>query len=145
MSKYRIEQLEGDASAFARELESALYRHNKELTKEHEEWPILLRIEDDEGTFAGGLTGYVWARWLHVTIFWLRADLRGQGIGSRLLQQAERFAISKGCRDAYLNTYSFQAPALYQRHGYQIVGRLDDYPVGHKYFFLHKRLSPDAT
>ena len=51
----------------------------------------------------------------------MKEDLRGQGIGSQLLQQAESEAKKRNCRFAFVNTYQFQAPAFYQKQGYKEV------------------------
>ena len=40
-----------------------------------------------------------------------------------------------------LSTHSFQAPRFYEKHGYERVAALDDYPLGHGQIFLRKRLA----
>ena len=65
-----------------------------------------------------------------------KEDLRGQGIGSQLLQQAESEAKKRNCRFAFVNTYQFQAPAFYQKHGYKEVFTLKDYPyTGQRHYY----------
>ena len=71
---------------------------------------------------------------------WVREDLRGQGFGRQLLKLAEEEARLRGAKNAYLDTFSFQAPAFYKSLGYQEFGRLDDFPDGHTRFFLTKSL-----
>ena len=39
-----------------------------------------------------------------------------------------------------LDTHSFQARPFYEARGYKVFGVLDDYPEGHKKFFLSKKL-----
>ena len=139
MSEHRIVE-EQDAKALARELEDAIDANNMELTG-HRQWSYVAFSErDEDGALAGGIFGYVWAEWLHVVTLWVRADQRGRGLGQALLKRAEQFATEKGCRSAYLSTFDFQAPALYARNGYRVVGRLLDYPLGHTHFFLQKEL-----
>jgi len=41
---------------------------------------------------------------------------------------------------AFLDTFTFQAPDFYVKHGYEIYARADDWPVGHAHFFLRKAL-----
>jgi hypothetical protein len=54
---------------------------------------------------------------------------------------AEREALGRGCRQAILDTHSFQAPDFYPRLGYLLCGTADDYPVGHQQLYFQKRLS----
>ena len=37
-------------------------------------------------------------------------------------------------------TFSFQAPAFYAKHGFEVVAAVDDHPHGHKNMLLRKRL-----
>ena len=56
----------------------------------------------------------------------------------QLMNDAEREAIRRGCRGAWLDTYSFQARGFYERLGYTIFGTIDNYPPGHSRIFLKK-------
>ena len=69
---------------------------------------------------------------------------RGAGVGRELMRQAEREAIRRGCHNAWLNTFSFQARGFYERLGYNVLGMLGDYPPGHSRFFMKKILAPVA-
>ena len=40
-----------------------------------------------------------------------------------------------------LSTFSFQARDFYQRHGYRVVGQLDDYPPGETFYWMRKELN----
>ncbi|GAA3835760.1 GNAT family N-acetyltransferase [Streptomyces phyllanthi] len=105
------------------------------------ETPLHVWALDPAGTLAGGLVGHTWATWLHVTYLWVEERYRGAGIGSRLLSQAERVAAARhGCRNARLETWDFQAPGFYKRHGYEVVGVVPDYPPGVMEYTLTKRL-----
>lgn len=97
---------------------------------------VLVRAEG--GELAGGLLGFTHWDWLFVSHVWLPEALRGRGLGRELLLQAEREALARGCRHAHLDTFSFQARGFYESLGYEVFGRLDDYPPGHTRFFLRK-------
>ena len=71
---------------------------------------------------------------------YVREDLRGQGYGEKLLLRAEEEARSRGVKNVFLDTFSFQAPDFYQKLGYRVFGELVDFPPGHTRHYLTKRL-----
>jgi len=91
-----------------------------------------------------GLYGNIWGGWLHVKALWVIKSVQRRGHGRRLLEAAEAYALEKGCAAASLETFSFQARPFYEKQGYEVVGQLDDYPVGHTKYFMRKRLQQTA-
>ncbi|MBT3074408.1 MULTISPECIES: N-acetyltransferase [Streptomyces] len=111
-------------------------------TPAEHEVPLEVWALDREGALAGGLTGRTWAYWLHVDLLWVDARHRGSGLGSRLLAEAERTAhTERACTRSRLETWDFQAPEFYRKHGYEEIGRVEDYPPGVTEFILTKRLA----
>jgi len=62
------------------------------------------------------------------------------GNGSSLLTRAEEYAVARGCENAWLSTFSFQARPFDERLGYRRFGTLENYPAGHSLFFMTKHL-----
>lgn len=56
------------------------------------------------------------------------------------MDQAEAYARERGAHSVTLDTHTFQARPFYEARGYEVFGTLDDYPEGHKKFFLRKKL-----
>ncbi|MFD7994468.1 N-acetyltransferase [Streptomyces mexicanus] len=109
------------------------------------EEPLHVWATDPSGALAGGLVGHTWANWLHVAYLWVDAPLRGAGLGSRLLRRAERIARDRrACTGARLETWDFQAPDFYRRHGYKVVCAIPDYPPGVTEYTLIKPLGQRA-
>jgi GNAT superfamily N-acetyltransferase len=107
---------------------------------EKENWQRLaIFIRDDRGEMAGGLCGYTHWDWLFISHLWVVEALRGQGYGTELVTRAEREGARRGCRRAYLDTFDFQALGFYQKRGYEVFGLLEDFPAGHRRYFLQKR------
>lgn len=102
--------------------------------------PLAVLVKGETGAVLGGLAGWTAWRWLYVRLFWLPETLRGRGLGREVLVRAEREALARGCHAAWLDSFAFQAPGFYQRCGYSVFGVLDDYPPGHRRFFLRKTL-----
>ncbi|MFA9379101.1 MAG: GNAT family N-acetyltransferase [Lachnotalea sp.] len=74
--------------------------------------------------------------WLTVEYLWVNKVLRGQHIGSKILKKAEETAKERGCKYVFLDTFSFQAPEFYKKHGYQEIFTLEEYPVtGKRHYF----------
>lgn len=101
--------------------------------------PIGVFVRGREGLRAG-LIAETGRGVLKVALLWVAEELRGQGVGSRLLLAAEAEAIARGCRKALLDTYDFQARPFYESHGYKVFGEFDGFARGHKSFFMAKDL-----
>ena len=95
---------------------------------------------DDDGNIIGGILGGTYWGWLYIDILWVHENHRKKGIGSRLLSEAEKEAVRRGCHHAHLDTMSWQAPAFYKKHGYEIIGVLPDIPEGNQKYLLQKAL-----
>jgi ribosomal protein S18 acetylase RimI-like enzyme len=110
-------------------------------TPAEREVPLHVWGLDADGELAGGLVGHTWATWLHVTYLWVDERHRGGGLGSRLLDEAERVARQeRECAAARVETWDFQAPDFYRKHGYDVVCVIPGYPPGITEFTLTKRL-----
>jgi ribosomal protein S18 acetylase RimI-like enzyme len=99
---------------------------------------FVLHAPDQE--IVGGVMGETYWDWFHLDLLWVKDELRGRGYGHRLLTLAEQEAQQRGAKNAYLDTFSFQAPNFYKQHGYQVFGELEDFPPGHQRYFLTKKL-----
>ena len=100
---------------------------------------------DADGTVIGGLLGGTYWGWMYVDILWVDEKHRQKGIGSKLLAEAEREAMRRGCHHVHLDTMSWQAPDFYQKHGYEVIGILPDIPSGHQKYLLQKTLCQFET
>lgn len=102
--------------------------------------PIALLVRDENGEIVGGLYAKLFYQWLFIDLLSVPEQARGQGLGSKLMQMAEELARDRKCVGLWLDTFEFQAPEFYRKHGYSEVGHIADYPPGHKHFFFQKRL-----
>ncbi len=102
--------------------------------------PLCIVLRDEAGETLGGLIGDTYYDWLYVSLMFVKDDLRGQGYGEKLLLRAEEEARTRGVKDVYLDTFSFQAPGFYKKLGYRVFGELVDFPPGHTRHFMTKRL-----
>jgi GNAT superfamily N-acetyltransferase len=96
----------------------------------------------DAGTVVAGVSGWTWGDSCELQNLWVNPDLRGRGVATRLLAAAEAEAAGRGCTQTVLFTYDFQARALYERNGYELVGQVEDFPSGTHALWYRKRLQP---
>ncbi|MFA6157189.1 GNAT family N-acetyltransferase [Mesorhizobium sp.] len=95
---------------------------------------------DDAGAVVAGISGYTAWGWLYVQWLWVDERLRGQRMARKMLDAAEHEAVTRGCRNAWIDTFNPVAARTYQRHGYQPFGTLADFPVCRDRIFLRKTL-----
>jgi ribosomal protein S18 acetylase RimI-like enzyme len=130
-----------DASgADAQTVRDRLDLFNVGVTGESAYYPVNLCLKSERNEVLGGLLGAIWGGWLRINYLWVDQAERGQDWGTRLMDQAEAYARERKCHSVELDTHSFQARPFYEARGYEVIATLDDYPKGHKKFFLKKKL-----
>lgn len=102
---------------------------------------ICLTVKDEKEEIKGGLVATLYWECLNVHFLWVDDSVRHHGYGSKLLQKAEKIAKEKNCRLIKLDTFSFQAPEFYKKHGFKIYGVVEDFPKGCTQYYLEKRLT----
>jgi GNAT superfamily N-acetyltransferase len=102
--------------------------------------PLWIVGRDRDGEAQAGLRAVTFFDWMLVSFLYVAETYRRQGIGSRLMARAESVARERGVASVYLDTFSFQAPKFYEKHGYREFGRLENLPPGHSRIWLTKRL-----
>ena len=117
-----------------------LKEHSDEFTSTSGFEPIAVFARDTAGELVGGASGYINWAWLNISLLWVSITQRGKGLGVLLLSRIEEEAKHRGCTDAHLSTFSFQAVDFYEANGYKSFAELPDYPDGHRKVFLKKRL-----
>ena len=117
-----------------------LLEYNLARIEDKNQKDLGIYLDNDEGAKIAGLIGNTCGNWLFVKYLWVNEAYRGKNIGSEILQKAEETAKERGCKYAFLDTFDFQAPMFYKKHGYKEVFVLEDYPITGKRYYLTKRL-----
>lgn len=125
-------------------LEDRLYDFNSRVTRITDGEGLAIFVRDDGGHIVAGICGHTWGGYCEIRQFWVEELHRGGGLGTRLLEAAEHEARRRGCRQIFLMTFTFQAPAFYGKRGFETLATVDDYPRGHQNLLLRKRLG-DAS
>ncbi|MGD6833933.1 GNAT family N-acetyltransferase [Sutcliffiella halmapala] len=126
-----------------RHVNKMLYEYNlkhfpEDLRGRYQE--INLYLMDEEDNVRGGLLGEICWNWLEIHILMVDEDLRKDGYGSKLMQEAEEIAVENKCDFIKVDTLSFQALDFYKKHGYEVYGVLDQVGRDHEHYFLRKVL-----
>jgi GNAT superfamily N-acetyltransferase len=100
-----------------------------------------LAARDEAGGWIGGINGLIHWRWLYIGQFYLLPDWRGNGLGRALLAEAEAYARERGCVGLYLDTFDPGALDFYRKCGFDVVGRIENFPPGAARTFLSKSFS----
>jgi GNAT superfamily N-acetyltransferase len=95
----------------------------------------------EAGKVVAGISGWTWGDCCELENLWVEPRLSGSWLGSRLIAAAEAEAAARGCSQTVHFTYDFQARRLYERAGYELVGRVEDFPSGADVFWYRKRLN----
>jgi GNAT superfamily N-acetyltransferase len=98
-------------------------------------------VKDKNEKIIAGITGQkYYCNAAYIDLLWVAEEVRGQGLGSQLLNKFEGLARQLNCFMVHLDTFDFQAPAFYEKYGYTLYGTLNDNPIGHKRFYYNKIL-----
>ena len=90
---------------------------------------LTVRVLDEDGELAAGLSGWSWGVAAGIAMTWVRERDRGHGLGAALLAGFEDEARERGCTHVFVTSFTFQAPGFYERHGYREIFRWHGVPT----------------
>ncbi len=103
-----------------------VFSHGRSLAVGGNATPLACLVRDADVVVAGG-SGRTEFKRLFINCLWVALPLRGQGIGSNVLATLEAEAVSRGCKDALIETLSDEAATMYSRRGYEVVATVPNY------------------
>lgn len=107
---------------------------------EHELQTFLLSISSEDGRLTAGCKGEIAFRSAHVSELWDSESHRGEGIGSKLLLEAESLSRTYSCNRIHLETQNENARRLYEKLGYRVFGELHNYEGKQLFYYLEKAI-----
>lgn len=129
-------RLENRESKKTQELGNLIRAYNQSKREPSKSEPLNIYVEDEQGNLIAGMVAETFGNWLEIEYLYVQENLRGQGIGSNILNRAEKEARERKCKYSFVNTYQFQAPNFYKKHGYEEVFALKEYPyTGERYYY----------
>ena len=108
-------------------LGEGLKNYNERFTGSSPSAEFVVTLRDDKGKFLGGILCVVYWQALFVKWVWLDDSVRKQGLGAKLMSDAESEGRRRGATMTHLDTFSFQARGFYEKLVYRVFGTLD-YP-----------------
>ena len=133
-------KLENTESKKTQELANLIRAYNRSKREPSKSESLNIYFEDEQGNLKAGMVAETFGNWLEIEYLYVSDDLRGQGIGSKILKMAERESKERGCKYSFVDTFNFQAPKFYEKHGYKEVFALKKYPYTGKRYYYKKDL-----
>lgn len=138
-----IKRVDNPSDELLEEIRQGLVHFNAPQFGHFDEQTIVFEQRDTMHALQGGVIALVYEQVVLVRFLWVSEACRHQGLGSQLLSKVELLAREQGANQLVLDTYSFQAPRFYQRHGFIEVGRYKNFPKpGCDKIFFSKTLLP---
>ena len=138
---YRVAVTDNATPAVRRVITAGLSQYNREMAGYCDARNLsVLVLDSDSNRVVGGLLGRTSLGLFFIDLFFLPKPLRGNGIGTQVMEYAETEARERGCSTAVLYTITFQAPGFYERQGYQVLGRIECKPPGYTRLCMIKAL-----
>ena len=90
---------------------------------------VNLNAKDERGNLLGGFRGEIYFHWLFINVLFVEERERRKGLGGHLLAEgeAQAKAKAKGALHARLETFEWQAPGFYLKHGYRELVKMPNY------------------
>ena len=131
--KFKLENVDSEK---AKEIVNLIREYNSSNRESSKSELLNIYMEDEQGNILAGMVAEIFGNWLEIEYLYVREDLRGKGIGSKILDKAEKESKSRGCKYSFVNTFNFQAPNFYKKHGYKEIFALKEYPyTGERYYY----------
>jgi ribosomal protein S18 acetylase RimI-like enzyme len=101
--------------------------------------PVAFQIIENDGSLGVCVCQLFWGN-LHIKYLLTHKEHRGRGIAAALMEYAFAFGKKNGCHFAFVETMSFQAPAFYQKLGFEIELKREGYAAGTSLYYLKREL-----
>lgn len=89
----------------------------------------------------GGCCGrLIMQNWIWVDLFYINEEYRKSGIGTKLMQQVEKYAVENKITGIATDTWDFQAKGFYEKLGFHLYGVLEDCPIGSTVYCFEKKI-----
>lgn len=137
---YHIARESAEAERVSAEILAELLNFNAARAGPLDMESFVLSVRGAGDMLLGGLVAVQYWNGMFIDLLWVHEGLRGRGVGTELMKQAEESLRARGGDVVFLSTWSFQAPRFYEKLGYAEFGTLQGLPPGGARTWYVKRL-----
>lgn len=141
MNNFHIETVEHPRDVDNALINDGINTFNRHFMGADDYVPISVFVRDDKWQVIGGAICSAYWNAFSINILWLPEEVRGKGLGRRILAECESAARQHRCDFMHVDTMSFQALDFYRKFGYKLFGTLPGYRGGMARHYLHKPLA----
>ena len=121
-------------------IENGIRTYSKAYEPEYGSADCDRKLVDEDGRFAAGvIAGADKGAYGFVDALFVEEPLRRRGLGTRLLQEAEKLAKENGASMILTNAGDWNV-GFFKKNGYLVRGELRDVPKGHDCYELYKMI-----
>ena len=104
------------------------------------EYEAYINVFNEAKSLVGGLQ--LQRRWNVAKLYslWIDENIRGQGLGSHLMQEAESLTLAMGANIITLETSDIHHFQFYLNHGFVIFHQTQDVIPNTRYYFMNKTI-----
>jgi ribosomal protein S18 acetylase RimI-like enzyme len=128
--EFLIARETSDLAELSDQILAEVLRYNASQVGPLNDSRYVLTVRSTAGQLVGGLVGVQFWNGMFIDLLWIDERLRRNGLGTRLMHQAETDLLQHGGEVIFLSTWSFQAPEFYEKLGYSVFGKLKGMPRG---------------
>lgn len=121
-------------------VDAGLGDHNAAEPELQKVVPLTVLARDVSGQIKAGAIGRTWGQCCELQQLWVGDAVRGQDLGSQLMDRFEAEARRRGCSLVYLDTFTFQAKPFYEKRGFTVALETAGFTNGIVKYTMHKRL-----
>lgn len=88
-------------------------------------------VKDNNHKVIAALTADLLWDWLYIDELWVNEAQRGEDLGTKLMLEANNYALARKLSGIWLWTQSWQAAAFYKKLGYIEFAVFPNFPKGH--------------
>lgn len=97
-------------------------------------------IKDEQGEMIAGVVVIRKGKFIDLQYLWVQEEHRKEGLGSHILNEVEKRAKEKGATRVSIETFGFQAPKFYPRHGYTLFAEAKNCIGKHSRYYFTKEI-----